>query len=213
MVYAREYYLIVRDIQLIGALGGQSARSGRIARLGHIQIARYNSRPIQLFRQTLLAAARDHLSLAQQRIVQIGAIRALPAHPEVADSLARLQHAGLRLAALTNSTLAVATEQLTRAGLADSFEQILSADMVRRLKPAPEPYLMAAERMGVAIGAIRMIAAHAWDIAGALRAGCAAAFVARPGMVLDPLVPPPDIIGANMREVADQILAVELAPT
>jgi hypothetical protein len=30
-------------------------------------------------------------------------------------------------------------------------------------------------------------------------------------MVLDPLVPPPDIVGADLHEVADQILAVELA--
>jgi 2-haloacid dehalogenase len=82
--------------------------------------------------------------------------------------------------------------------------------MVRRLKPAPEPYRMAAERTGVAIGEVRLIAAHAWDIAGALRAGCAAAFIARPGMVLDPLVDQPDIVGADLREVADQILAVEL---
>ena len=90
------------------------------------------------------------------------------------------------------------------------FEQILSADMVRRLKPAPEPYRMAAERMGVEVGAVRLVAAHAWDIAGALRAGCAAAFIARPGKVLDPLVEPPDVIGADLREVADQILAIEL---
>jgi 2-haloacid dehalogenase len=57
---------------------------------------------------------------------------------------------------------------------------------------------------------VRLIAAHAWDIAGALRAGCAAAFIARPGMVLDPLAPRPDIVGADLREVADQILAIEL---
>lgn len=69
---------------------------------------------------------------------------------------------------------------------------------------------MAADRLGVGVGAIRLIAAHAWDIAGALRAGRAAAFVARPGMVLDPLVAPPDVIGADLREVADRILAVEL---
>lgn len=161
-----------------------------------------------------MVAARRGITLPNADRAQIlGGMRTLPAHPEVAESLARLQDAGLRLAALTNSTLAVATDQLAHAGLADSFEQILSADTVRRLKPAPEPYQMAAERMGVAIGDIRMIAAHAWDIAGALRAGCAAAFVARPGMVLDPLVPPPDIIGATMREVVDQILSVELPIT
>ena len=88
-------------------------------------------------------------------------------------------------------------------------EQVLSADMVGRLKPGPEPYRMAAERMGVDIGGMRLIAAHAWDVAGALRAGCAAAFVARPGMVLDPLVERPDVIGADLGEVADQILALE----
>jgi 2-haloacid dehalogenase len=128
----------------------------------------------------------------------------------VIESLDRLRTAGLRLAALTNSAVKVARDQLTHAGLADYFEQILSADMVRRLKPAPEPYRMAAERMGVPISEVRLIAAHAWDVAGALRAGCAAAFIARPGMVLDPLVERPDIVGADLHEVADQIVAVEL---
>jgi 2-haloacid dehalogenase len=50
------------------------------------------------------------------------------------------------------------------------------------------------------------VAAHAWDIAGALRVGCLAAFVARPGAVLDPLAPKPDIIGADLHEVANRIL-------
>ena len=157
-----------------------------------------------------MTAARRGIALATADRAQIlGGIRTLPPHPDVPENLDRLRRAGLRLAALTNSTLQVAKDQLTHAGLADYFEQILSADMVRRLKPAPQPYHMAAERMGVAIGEVRLIAAHAWDIAGALRAGCAAAFIARPGMVLDPLVDRPDIVGADLHEVAEQILAVE----
>jgi hypothetical protein len=32
-------------------------------------------------------------------------------------------------------------------------------------------------------------------------------------MVLDPLALPPDIVGATMREVVDQILALDLATT
>lgn len=133
----------------------------------------------------------------------------LPPHPEVRAGLARLQAAGLRLSALTNSTRSVAEAQLGNAGLSEFFEQILSADEVRRLKPAPEPYRMAAQRLGVEISEIRLIAAHAWDVAGALRAGCAAAFVARPGMVLDPLVEKPDVVGRDLREVAEKILALE----
>jgi len=118
--------------------------------------------------------------------------------------------AGLRLAALTNSTDAVARIQLHFSGLDPYFERILSADTVRRLKPAREPYELAAREFGVEIAAIRLIAAHSWDIAGAKRAGAAAAFVARPGMVLDPLGPRPDVIGSDLDEVADRILAIEI---
>jgi 2-haloacid dehalogenase len=136
-------------------------------------------------------------------------LRQLPAHPEVAPALRRLGDAGLRLASLTNSTEEVARAQLEHAGLIDAFELVLSADTAGRLKPAPEPYRMAAERLGVAVDQVRLIAAHAWDVAGAARAGCATAFVARPGKVLDPLVERPGIVGADLAEVAEAILAVE----
>jgi 2-haloacid dehalogenase len=98
---------------------------------------------------------------------------------------------------------------MENSGLRDYFEQILSADDVERLKPAPEPYRMAAESLGVKVGEVRLVAAHAWDVAGAMRAGCAAAFVARPGMVLDPLVERPDVVGADLWEVAARILEIE----
>jgi 2-haloacid dehalogenase len=86
---------------------------------------------------------------------------------------------------------------------------MLSADAVQRLKPSPQPYHYAAQQLGVSIDQIRLIAAHDWDVAGAMRAGAAAAFVARPGMVLNPLFPAPDIVGADLREVVDNILIAE----
>jgi 2-haloacid dehalogenase len=138
-----------------------------------------------------MVAARRGVTMAPEEKQHILCeMRRLPLHPEVPEALARLRQAGLRLVALTNSTAQVAEARLAHAGLSGSFEYIFSADAVQRLKPASEPYQMVAERLGVATGDLRMIAAHAWDIAGALRVGCAAAFVARPGMVLDPLVDP-----------------------
>jgi 2-haloacid dehalogenase len=157
-----------------------------------------------------MVAEREGVDLSdedKQRI--LGGMRELPPHPEVAESLDRLRDAVLRMVTLTNSTQQVAEAQLENSGLRAYFEQILSADAVRRLKPAPEPYHMAAESLGLEMEGVRLIAAHAWDVAGALRAGCAAAFVARPGMVLDPLVERPDVVGADLREVADRILEVE----
>jgi len=43
----------------------------------------------------------------------------------------------------------VAEAQLSNAGLGPLFEKILSTDTVRRLKPAREPYLVAAQGLGV----------------------------------------------------------------
>ncbi len=140
----------------------------------------------------------------------LGGMRTLPPHPEVRDALDLLRDAGIRLAALTNNPQEVAEAQLNNAGLTDSFEKIFSADAVRRLKPAPEPYRAAAEGLGVETSGTRLVAAHAWDVTGAMRAGCAGAFVARPGMVLDPLARPPDVVGANLSEVATAIIAAEV---
>jgi 2-haloacid dehalogenase len=159
----------------------------------------------------MIAARRGVALSAEDRSAILSGLRNLPPHPEVRDVLTRLRSAGLRVAALTNSTAEVAVAQLTNAGLADLFERILSADAVKRLKPAPAPYRYAAHELSVPTGQVRLIAAHAWDVAGALRAGCAAAFVARPGMVLDPLVERPDIVGVDLNEVADQILSRERA--
>ncbi len=154
-----------------------------------------------------MVAARRGVELSEDRLRSVlSRIRQLPPHREVPGALRRLAGAGVRLAALTNSTQQVAEAQLSNAGLGPLFEQILSADTVRRLKPAREPYLMAAQRLGVDPAQVVLVAAHAWDVAGAMHAGCAAAFVARPGMVLDPLVHEPDVVATDLEEVADAVL-------
>ena len=111
----------------------------------------------QLGRAALeMAARRRGIDLSQddqQRI--LGTVRQLPAHPEVSEGLGRLREAGFRLAALTNSTAEVAEAQLQQAGLRDYFEQALSADMARRLKPAREAYHLAAQRLRVQPGDLR----------------------------------------------------------
>jgi len=154
-----------------------------------------------------MLAARQQVTLSDANRQELReGMQHLPAHPEVSEALERLRSAGFRLATLTNSTQQVAEAQLTNSGLARYFEHIFSADSVRRLKPAPEPYHMVAQELELPINDIRLIAAHAWDIAGASRAGCATAFVARPGMVLDPLVETPDIVGPDLLSIASQII-------
>ena len=154
-------------------------------------------------------AARRGLELSDgDRDAILVTMRRLPPHDEVPAALERLRSAGFPIAALTNSSGPVARAQLEHAGLIELFDQVFSVDEVRRFKPAPEAYLMAAERLGVRPDEMRMVAAHDWDVWGAMRAGCAAAYIARgdaPFLIGDP----PDVVGADLAEVAEAILSVD----
>ena len=158
---------------------------------------------------TMVAARHGVALAADDRSEILRGMRALPPHPDVRPALNLLRDAGFRLATLTNSNAEAAEAQLGHAGLRGYFEQVVSVERVRRLKPAPEVYRMAAASLGVPVGGMRLVAAHAWDVTGALRAGCAAAFVSRPGKVLDPLAPRPDVVGADLEAVAARLIALE----
>ncbi|MCV7217548.1 haloacid dehalogenase type II [Mycobacterium crocinum] len=131
-------------------------------------------------------------------------MRQLPLHPDVVPALDRL--GGFTVVALTNSPLSVVTEQLEFNGVASRFDAILSADTVRALKPRAEAYQHVGATLGVPLSEVRLVAAHGWDIAGALAAGCRAAFVRRPGQELIPIGAQPDIIGDDLLQVADALL-------
>ncbi len=155
----------------------------------------------------MMAARRGVVLKDEDFQAILGGMRRLPPHPEVPDSLMRLKHAGIRLAALTNSPPAMAEAQLTSAGLIEYFDDVLSVDTVKKFKPAQEVYRTAAQTLGVDTPDMLMVAAHDWDIAGAMTAGCRGAFIARPGMVLNPLYPAPDIVGSDLVGVVGEILA------
>lgn len=159
----------------------------------------------------MMASARGIPLSADQRSRILQGMLRLPAHPEVKAALEMLRDAGLRLVTLTNSPPTAVQQQLTNSGLSAYFEQSFSVDAVRRFKPAPEVYESVAHALAVPTGELRLVAAHAWDIWGALRAGCAAAFVSRPGKALCSLAPKPDIVGRDLLDVARQIAAVEAA--
>ena len=152
---------------------------------------------------TAQRAALTMLGHDDQADAVIERMKQLPAHPDAAPALEKLRDSGRQLAALTNSTLEVATAQLDNAGL--SFDAILSADQVQALKPRPEPYHLVARHFKVEPHDVRLVAAHAWDISGALAAGCKAAFVRRPGKALTPIGDQPDIVGDDLLEVAARI--------
>jgi 2-haloacid dehalogenase len=155
-----------------------------------------------------VVAARRKVHLRDEtRSSILSMIVQLPPHPDVPGALARLTETGFRLVALTNSPPATVEAQISNAGLIDHFDLLLSVDTTRRFKPHPAPYLMASEVLGVDPDDLWMVAAHDWDIAGAMRVGLKGAFVARPGQGYASGYPPPDLVGADLSEVAGSLIA------
>jgi 2-haloacid dehalogenase len=135
----------------------------------------------------------------------------LPPHGDVLPNLGRMQEVGFRMAALTNSPPDAARQQLANAGIAPLLDEIMSVEAVGKFKPAREVYQMAAVTLGITTREMRMVAAHDWDIAGAMAAGCAGALLLRPGMAANPLFPEPDIVEHDFDRLSDRIVASEEA--
>ena len=148
--------------------------------------------------------------LGEEKNLILGTLRKLRAFPDVAKNLQRLRDAGLKLSVLTNATANVAEAQLSFAGLRDQFDEVISADEVQCFKPASEVYQLAVRCLNVEPGQVRYVSAHDWDVTGALRAGCVAAFIGRPGQVMNPFGPQPDIKGTDLGDVVEKILDSEV---
>ena len=130
----------------------------------------------------------------------------LPPHSDVAPNLTRLSAEGFTITALTNSPQSAAERQLAAAGLDAHFDRIMSVAAVGRFKPAPEVYRMASDVLETPLSNMTMVAAHDWDIAGAMAVGLRGAYITRPGMVLNPLFPAPDISGPDLTRVTDLLI-------
>jgi 2-haloacid dehalogenase len=137
----------------------------------------------------------------------LAAMRELAPHPDVQPALRRLHAAGVPTATLTNGSVEVVRAMLERAGLAGHVDRNLSADEVRRWKPAAQPYRYAAAELGVDPGSTVLVASHPWDCAGAHAAGLRSAWVWRSRPHWPAFFPAPDFTGADLPTVIDVLLS------
>lgn len=128
--------------------------------------------------------------------------RTLPAFPDAADALKSLTAGGYRVAVVTNSAADAARAALDAAGLGAQVQTVVGADEVGAYKPDPRVYRHAAMRLDAPADGICLVAAHAWDVLGALRAGWQAAWVGhREGHLLI-TVPEPTVCAPTLQEAA-----------
>ena len=138
----------------------------------------------------------------------IAPIRSLAPHADVEPAMAALKKAGFKLVTLTNSSAMGVEQQMKNSDLQKHLTDRLSVEAVGYFKPHPHVYRWAARQMKVDMSECMLIAAHGWDIAGALWAGMRGAFLARPGHQLYPLAPEPEINVADLKLAADQLIAM-----
>jgi len=132
----------------------------------------------------------------------------MPPHPEVPGALRKLRGAGFRLFTLTDNLLEVQTRQLEHGGIVDLFERRFSADGVKHHKPSRQAYGYVERELAVEPARLCLIACHTWDTLGAVAAGWQAALIKRVGNDVLGVGPQPQIVGNDLDDVADQLIAL-----
>ncbi|GAA4239485.1 haloacid dehalogenase type II [Postechiella marina] len=158
-----------------------------------------------------MVAANNGITITEEeaRDIVVNALQDLPPHPEVKDALQALKNEGFTLVALTNSNNESLKTKIEKAGLTQYFDDLLSIESVGKFKPFKDVYNWASNKMNVKPEDCMLIAAHGWDVAGALWAGWRAAFVSRPGQQTFPLAPKTEINESDLQKVADILITYE----
>lgn len=128
-------------------------------------------------------------------------LKHLPVHEDVPSCLSELKDSGYTIMALTNAPEKLVFERMERTGLVSYFDEVLSAETVKKYKPDKTVYQWAAEKIKSNVSEILLITAHGWDIAGAANAGMKTAFLKRHKEFLFPLSPEPDLTGNQLSEL------------
>lgn len=127
----------------------------------------------------------------------------LEPQPEALEAFRILSEADWKLIALTNGSENSTRNLLECAGALQHFASILSCDAIQKTKPHPDVYAMAKQN---AEGDLWMVAAHAWDIAGAARAGLRTAFIIQQEKDYLSIYPQPEVMTDNLVEAANKIV-------
>jgi len=126
---------------------------------------------------TLRSAGAPANAVQIKRILSV--FSELPAHPDVATALEQAHAANARVALLTNGSADNTRQLVDRAGLDAWVSDIVSIETHSLWKPQPRLYQAVCEQLNVAGSDATLIAAHGWDVHGALNAGLNAVWVER----------------------------------
>lgn len=143
---------------------------------------------------------------AEDADVVLARFHALQPHPDVPAGLAALTEAGVRVMTLTVGDVDLVRALFAGAGLAEHVHDYLSADSVRRWKPAREAYEFGLAGIGLPAERVALVAAHSWDIHGAACAGLQTGFLTRIEQHPSPVFRTADVTGSTLSDVVTGLL-------
>lgn len=129
----------------------------------------------------------------------------LSAFPENVGALRSLRELGLPLAVLTNGDRRMIEISLKSAGMHALFDQILSAESVRRYKTQAEVYALAPAAFGCSPGEILFVSSNCWDAIAATWFGFDTFWVNRAGAPLEELGIEPRTTGHLLTDVVEYV--------
>lgn len=154
-------------------------------------------------------AKKYDIHLSEEEINEtLHPIKKLQAYDDVKPGLQKLRDAGFQLIAFSNGKPSVLEEQLQFAEIDLYFDKILSVDTVQKYKPHPSTYDFAVRNSSSNKANCMMVAAHGWDITGAMRAGLQTAFIERDGKYVYPLAEKPDISTTNILTLSQELTKI-----
>jgi HAD superfamily hydrolase (TIGR01509 family) len=140
-----EPYWMASEVELVGSFGGRWTHDDGLALVG---LGLWNSAEILKSRGVDLAPD-EIVQWLTDRVQQKLEDEGVPWRPGARELLAELKERGIPTALVTMSVRRMA-EQIVSHIPFDAFDIIVSGDEVTEPKPHPEPYLRAAELLGVA---------------------------------------------------------------
>jgi 2-haloacid dehalogenase len=140
----------------------------------------------------------------------VAQIERLRPFPEVPAALARLR-ARFRIVVLSNGDPDMLEAAKPYHGI--PFDAVISAAAAHAFKPHVATYTRAAEIVGVPLDAVLFVANHAFDCIGAKSAGMHAAFIDRRRRPFGATPHQPDLVVADMTELADVLVGPEAVPS
>jgi len=154
----------------------------------------------------MMADARGVHITADDRKELTDTFATMAPHPEVPGALKKLKAAGFRLYTLTDNTAAISGRQLENGKILEYFDRRFSVDdESHRHKPAPQAYEAVARALQVPTTRLWLVACHTWDTMGASAAGWDTALIRRIGNDVLDVAAQPQIVGADLNDVADQL--------